>query len=295
MAAAGLAGVVSGAEEPAGVRLWSGQAPGAQGEATEDVPTVTVYRAPEDRANGAAVVVCPGGGYGFLAVDHEGKQIAEWFNSLGVTAAVLRYRIAPKYHHPAPMLDVQRAIRLVRSKASEWKIDPKRVGVIGFSAGGHLASTAATHFDAGDPKAADPVDRESCRPDVAILGYPVISMQEGTTHGGSRKNLLGDNPPTALVELMSNELQVTAETPPTFIVQTDEDAAVPAENSLLFVAALRKAKVPVEFHLFEKGQHGLGLGGGAPDLGVPGYPPFGAWPKLCESWLRIRGFLPEAK
>lgn len=288
---------VAAADDPAAViPLWETRPPGARGDTPADKPTLTLYPAPAASADrpAPAIVVCPGGGYAHLALDHEGRQIAQWLNSLGITAAVLQYRLAPRYQHPAPMLDVQRALRLVRARADDWHLDPNRVGIIGFSAGGHLASTAGTHFDTGQPDAPDPVDRLSCRPTLMILGYPVISMQPGLTHGGSRSNLLGPNPDPNLVTLLSNELQVTPDTPPAFIIQTDEDPVVPAENSLALVAALRKAKVPVEFHLFEKGPHGLGLGPGAPDLGVNPNAAFSAWPALCESWLRIRGFLPPS-
>jgi acetyl esterase/lipase len=180
--------------------LWPGGAPGAVGDEPADKPNLTVYPAPADKANGAAIVICPGGGYAGLAVDHEGKQIAEWMNSLGVSAFVLRYRLGPRYHHPAPLQDVQRAIRIVRARAAEWKIDPQRIGVIGFSAGGHLASTVATHFDGGNPSAGHPVDRAGCRPDFAILCYPVVSMADDSVHKGSRRNLLGDNPDPKLLE-----------------------------------------------------------------------------------------------
>lgn len=286
-----LARAGAGAAEPLTVPLWPEGAPGAAGQEELDVPTLTLWQPSAEQATGSAFVVCPGGGYGALAMDHEGRQVAEWLNGLGITAAVLKYRLAPRYHHPAPMQDVQRALRLVRARAGEWKLDPARVGVLGFSAGGHLASTAGTHFDAGNPDATDPVDRLGCRPDVMILAYPVITMDPPHTHGGSRRNLLGDNPPDELVTLMSNDRQATPQTPPTFIVQTNEDSAVPAENSLLLVAALRKAGVPVEFHMFERGRHGLGLGAGLPDHQIPPDAAFGAWPGLCETWLRLHGML----
>jgi len=273
------------ADEPRVELLWPSGAPGAVGNEEADRPTLTIYPAPEDKATGAGIVICPGGGYGFLAVDHEGQQIAEWMNSLGVTAGVLRYRIAPRYHHPAPMLDVQRALRLMRSRAEELKVDPAKLGVIGFSAGGHLASTAATHFDVGNESATDPVDQHSCRPDFAILCYPVITMELPVTHGGSRHNLLGENPDAALVKLMSNDQQVRAETPPTFLVHTTEDTAVLPENSLQFYAALHKAGVPAELHIYEKGPHGVGLAKNIPGVGD--------WPRACEAWLRVRGVLPK--
>lgn len=267
--------------EPEVVTLWPEGAPGAVGAEPKDVPTLTIYRPEPGKATGASVVICPGGGYGALA-EHEGRPIAEWLNSIGVTGVVLKYRLGPRYHHPAFLNDAARAIRTVRSHADDWKLDPKRVAILGFSAGGHLASTAATHFDAGKADATDPIERLSSRPDRAILLYPVVAIATPYGHTGSKKNLLGESPDPALVASLSNETQVTPETPPTFLAHTNEDAGVPAENSLLFVLALRKAKVPVELHLFEKGKHGLGLGGDTA---------FGAWPALCAAWLEGQGFL----
>jgi acetyl esterase/lipase len=274
---------------PEPVRLWAGDAPLAVGKAEADVPMVTAYLLPKDKANGAAVVICPGGGYGFLAMDHEGKQAAEFLNTIGVQAFVVKYRITgkdrpgPLLH--APLLDVQRAIRTVRANASEWNIDTKRVGVWGFSAGGHLASTAGTHFDAGKPEAADAIDKQSCRPDFMILAYPVISMADGVTHGGSKKNLLGDKPDAKLVEEFSNEKHVNATTPPTFIFHTDEDKAVKAENPVNFYLALRAAKVPVEMHIYESGPHGLGLGSDPKWTQKNTYAE--GWPKHLTAWLKL--------
>ncbi len=288
---------VAVAEEPTTYPLWPDGAPGAQGSETGnannpgDVPTITVYRPDPAKANGAAAVICPGGGYGFLASDHEGEQVAEWLNSIGVTGVVLKYRLAPKYKHPIMIGDAQRALRTVRARAGEWGIDPKRVGIVGFSAGGHLASTAATHFDAGQADASDPIDRQPCRPDFAILAYPVVALATEYAHGGSRKNLLGDSPDPEVLASLSNETQVTKETPPTFLVHTNEDTAVPPENSLLFALAMRKAGVPVEVHVFEKGKHGLGLGNGAPEHKIAPYAPFATWPGLCATWLEQRGVL----
>jgi len=290
------ASIRSGGGEPAGPRpvipLWPQGAPGAKGtDPDKDIPTITVWLARHETATGAAVVVCPGGGYGMLAVDHEGKQVAEWLNTLGIAAFVLKYRLGPRYHHPAMLQDAGRAIRTVRAGASRWGLDPRRVAIIGFSAGGHLASTAGTHFDAGKPDADDPIDRVSSRPDRLILVYPVIALATPFGHRGSLHNLLGENPTQELVESLSNERQVTRDTPPTFLAHTNADTGVPAENSLLFALALRKAGVPVELHLFERGPHGLGLGGGAPQFKVPAEPSFQAWPKLCETWLKNQGFL----
>lgn len=282
-----LAFAVAGVSEVRGADgqpfpLWPDGPPGVAKDAPGTRPTLTLYQPSAEKATGAVVVICPGGGYGGLAA-HEGQPITEWLNGLGVSAVVLKYRLAPRYHHPAMLEDAARAIRTVRAHAKDWKIDPKRVGVLGFSAGGHLASTIATHFDAGRPDATDPVERLSSRPDRAILIYPVISLVTPYTHGGSKQNLLGQNPPNGLAESLSSELQVTPETPPTFLAHTDQDQAVPPENSLLFALALRKAKVPVELHVFEKGQHGLGLG-------RPGFA-FSEWPQLCARWLDGQGFL----
>jgi acetyl esterase/lipase len=253
------------------------------GKEEADQPWLWISLAPADKANGTAVVICPGGGYGHLAADYEGTDVAEWFNSLGVSAFVLKYRLAPRYHHPAPLDDAQRALRYVRSKADTWHIDPKRVGILGFSAGGHLTSTAATHFDAGKSDASDPIDRQSSRPDFAVLCYPVVTMSDPFTHGGSRTNLLGPNPDPKLIESLSNEEQVTSETPPTFIFQTDEDSAVPAENCVMFYLALRKAKVPAEMHIYEKGRHGVGMAVKDPVLST--------WTGHLADWLKGRGVL----
>lgn len=270
------------APSPRTLRLWSGDAPNAAGTEDADIPSITIYSPPAGKANGAAVVVCPGGGYGGLAA-HEGKPVAEWLNTQGITGIVLKYRLGPRYHHPVMKNDVGRAIRMVRANAKEWKIDPKRIGVLGFSAGGHLASTAATHFDDGDANASDPVDRVSSRPDAAILIYPVITMTDPFTHAGSRNNLLGNNPSKDLLDLMSNEKQVTSKTPPCFLVHGSDDAVVPVENSLLFSLACRKAGVPVELHVYEHGPHGFGMAANDPILG--------SWPGLCAKWLDKHGFL----
>jgi acetyl esterase/lipase len=265
------------------VYLWADQAPGALGSEALDRPKLTLYRAPADRANGTAVVVCPGGGYTVVASDHEGRQVAEWLNTLGVSAFVLQYRLGPRYRHPAPLQDAGRAMRLVRARATEWGVQPSRVGILGFSAGGHLASTAGTHFDAGNPAAADPIDRQGSRPDFLILCYPVITFKEPAAHRGSARQLLGPDPDPALLHSLSNETQVTAQTPPTFLWHTDEDTGVPPENSILFYGALRQAKVPAELHVFAKGPHGIGL--------APGDPAASLWTTLCANWLRSMGFL----
>lgn len=263
--------------------LWPNGAPGAVGDTDKDKPTLTIWLPPEDKASGAAVVVCPGGGYGGLAVDHEGKQIAEWLTARGVAAFMLKYRLGPRYRHPAPLQDAQRAVRTVRSRAKEWNVDAKRIGIWGFSAGGHLASTAGTHFDVGQSDAEDPIQRVSCRPDFMILCYPVITMTTPFTHMGSRNNLLGERPDPKLIELLSNEKQVTAQTPPTFIFQTDADKPVPAENAVMFYLALRKAGVPVEMHVYEKGNHGVGLAQKDAVLS--------SWPDRLAAWLAARDVL----
>ena len=280
-AVASLAGALKDLSDYPTISLWPNGAPGAV--ENEEKPTLSVYAPPKDQANGCSVVVCPGGGYGSLAIGHEGHDIGKWFNSFGVTAFVLRYRHSPKYKHPIPMLDVQRAIRFVRSGAKKWNLDPNRIGVMGFSAGGHLASTAGTHFDNGNPKAKDLIDTAGCRPNFMILCYSVISFATQYTHEGCRRNLLGDNPDPKLVESVSNEKHVTANTPPTFLFHTSGDAGVPAENGVLFYLALRKAGVPAEMHIYEQGRHGLGLA-----TNVPGV---ASWTKRCEEWLQIRGYL----
>jgi len=267
---------------PQEILLWENGAPGALGQADTDKPTITAYRAPRG-SSGTAIVVAPGGGYGALAIEHEGRQWAYWYNAMGITAFVLKYRLGPRYHHPIELGDAQRAIRTVRSRAAEFNIVPDRIGMMGFSAGGHLTSTAGTHFDSGKADSSDPIERVSSRPDFLILGYPVISFDPAVTHAGSLRNLLGENPDPKLVENLSNDLQVTAQTPPTFIFHTTNDTAVPVENSLRFYLALKKAKVPVEMHLFENGPHGVGMALNDPSLS--------SWPNLLMNWLRARGML----
>jgi acetyl esterase/lipase len=271
--------LVKGASE-ATIVLWPAGAPGAVGNEPSDIPTLTPYFPPKEKATGAVVIVCPGGGYTRLA-DHEGRPIAEWLNSIGITAFVLKYRLGPRYHHPAPLQDAARAIRTVRARATEWNLDPERIGILGSSAGGHLAATAGTHFDSGKRDAPDPIERVSSRPNLMILIYPVITMKE-KTHAGSKKSLLGPDPSPDLVALLSNEEQVTKETPPAFLVHTTTDPGVPVENSLMFVTALRKAGVPFELHVYERGPHGFGLGANDPILAT--------WPGRCADWLRVHGF-----
>ncbi len=268
--------------------LWPDGAPGKVGDEPVDKPGLWVYPAAKENNSGAAVVVCPGGGYVIHAVDHEGTQVARWLNSIGVSAYVLKYRLTPRYRHPAPMQDVQRAIQYVRTHAAENGISPQRIGVLGFSAGGHLASTCATHFLDAKPDAVDVMERVSSRPNFAVLCYAVVSMNEPFVHAGSRRMLLGENAndPEA-IRFLSSELQVTPQTPPTFLFHTGEDNGVPVENSLAFYAACRKHKVPAELHVYQFGPHGVGL--------APGDPALFTWKDRLHDWLRGSGFLADVK
>ncbi len=266
------------------IKLWADGAPGALGTADKDVPTITPYLPAADRATGAAIVVCPGGGYGGLA-PHEGRDYALFLNQHGVTAFVLQYRLGSAgYRHPIMLGDAARAIRFVRAHAGEFKIDPKKVGIMGSSAGGHLASTALTHFDDGKAEAADVVERQSSRPDLGILCYPVITMGE-YTHAGSKQNLLGKEPAPELVRELSSELQVTPKTPPCFIWHTWEDGGVKVENSLAFAQALRKAGVPFDLHVYQKGGHGIGLKDKEPFAHA--HP----WSGALVFWLQAQGWV----
>jgi acetyl esterase/lipase len=262
-------------EEKGWMKLWEGKAPGALGDGPEDTPAVQVFLPHE--ATGASFIVCPGGGYGGRA-EHEGPVVGEWLAKNGVTAFVLRYRVGTKgYHHPIEMGDASRAVRFVRAHSAEWKLDPKRIGIMGFSAGGHLASTIATHFDEGNKSSNDPIERVSDRPDAQILIYPVITMGP-TGHKGSRVNLLGkeraEDP--ELIELLSNEKHVTKQTPPAFVCHGVDDKTVPISNSDEYVEALKKAGVAVEYVRPEKGPHGFGL----QDF----------WTGKCVEWLRAQKF-----
>jgi acetyl esterase/lipase len=264
--------------------LWSGPAPGALGTAEKDVPTLTPFFPTAETTNGSAMIICPGGGYGRLA-PHEGHDYAVWLSGHGIACFVLKYRLGSDgYRYPAEFQDVERAIRLVRSRTKEWNIDPHRIGIIGSSAGGHLASMAMTHFDVGNSNATDVIEQQSSRPDVAVLCYPVITMTH-FGHQGSKNNLLGENPPDALVKLTSSEMNVTKETPPCFIWSTDEDKTVPIENSLEFAAALRKASVPFELHVYQRGPHGQGLGSREYDPKK-----WLSWVEECNRWLKEQGF-----
>lgn len=265
--------------------LWPGEAPGARGKEPQDVPTLTPYLAEGAATPNAAMVICPGGGYGGLA-SHEGEDYALFLNQHGVTCFVLKYRLGSHgYRHPVMLQDAARAVRLVRAQAAQWKIDPKRVGIMGSSAGGHLASTLLTHFDAGQPDSSDAVERQSSRPDLGVLCYPVITMGPDT-HEGSKRNLLGRQPTPDLVELLSNERQVTAQTPPCFIFHTWEDPAVKVENALEFAAALRREGVPFDLHIYEKGRHGIGLADKTP------YEHAHPWARDLVFWLQSHGFVP---
>ncbi|MEO7299525.1 MAG: alpha/beta hydrolase [Verrucomicrobiota bacterium] len=268
--------------------LWPDGAPGALGKEEKDIPTLTAFLPKPESAGGAAMVICPGGGYGGLAA-HEGEAYAMFLRDHGVAGFVLKYRLGSAgYRHPVMLQDVSRAVRLVRAHASEWKLDSKKIGVMGSSAGGHLASTLLTHFDSGKPDSLDPIEKQSSRPDLGILCYPVITMGE-KTHGGSRKNLLGENPSPELIAELSNEEHVTKDTPPCFLFHTTEDPAVPVENSLAFAGALRKAGVPFDLHIYEKGPHGMGLG-------FRVYSPYEPeklhpWTKDCLFWLKQHDFV----
>jgi acetyl esterase/lipase len=261
--------------------LWPEGAPLAAGEADEDRPAITPYLV-EGKGN-AAVVVVPGGGYGMRA-EHEGEPIARWLNTLGISAFVLRYRVAP-YRYPAALLDAQRAIRTVRHDADAYGIDPRRVGLLGFSAGGHLTATAGTQYDRGRPDAADPIDRQSCRPDALVLCYAVITLKEPYAHLGSRDNLLGPDFDPALRDSLCNDERVTDDTPQTFLWHTSDETPVPVQNSLLFASALHKHNVPFDLHVYAKGQHGLGL--------ALDHPYARGWTGACADWLRNIGFAPS--
>jgi acetyl esterase/lipase len=280
-----LALLMTSVQAQSPIPLWPSGAPGALGSEEKDIPTLTPFLPEPGKATGAAVVICPGGGYGMLA-GHEGKEYALWLNDHGIAGFVLKYRLGSHgYRHPSMMQDGLRAIRLVRARAAEWKVDPKRIGIMGSSAGGHLASTVITHFDLGNAQAEDPVERESSRPDLGILCYAVISM-DLHTHGGSRQNLLGKDPAPELVRLLSNEKHVTEQTPPCFLWHTYEDRGVKIENSFQFADALNRANVPFELHVYQKGPHGIGLG-------VREYDPAKVhhWTKDCLAWLKVHGFV----
>lgn len=245
-------------------------------------PDIAVYLPSQRIANGQAVVICPGGGYKYLAYDREGIDIAKWLNSKGIAGIILKYRLpgskSNSVPHKSPLLDAQRAMRLVRFHAKEWKIDPARIGIMGFSAGGHLASTLGTHFDLGQQGEGDSISAVSSRPDFMILVYPVISMSQEFMHKGSQQLLLGENPDAELMQYYSNDLQVSENTPPTFIIHASDDTAVPVENSLAFYRALIEKNVSAEMHIYPKGGHGFTLAVGKYYLET--------WPDRCVDWLR---------
>lgn len=276
--------MLSHSEIQSPVPLWSDGAPGALGTSSNDIPTLTAYLPDPTNATGAAMVICPGGGYVWLA-PHEGNDYALWLNQHGIACFVLKYRLGKYgYRHPAMLHDAARAVRWVRAHADEFKVDSHRVGIMGSSAGGHLASTLLTHFDIGDTNASDPIDRQSSRPDLGILCYAVISMGP-YTHQGSHDNLIGTNPPPELVESLSNELQVKTNTPPCFLWTTFEDTTVPMENTMMFAEALRKNHVPFDLHVYQKGHHGIGL---------KDKPPFEhphPWAADCLFWLKEQKFV----
>jgi len=270
------------ANSPAPTLLWPNGAPGAQGDTDADKPAIYAWL-PATNPTKTAVVIAPGGGYEHLSVVHEGSDIAAWLNSHGVAAIQLRYRIGPKYHNPIELGDAQRAIRMVRANAAAYGVAPDHIGIWGFSAGGHLAASAGTLFDAGSAAATDPIDRQSSRPDFMILCYPVITMEDPYVHKGSRMYLLGNAPTQAEMDALSPELHVTAQTPQTFMFSTTDDHTVPIMNSVMFYSALVKAGVSVEMHLFQHGGHGSGLGVGNPQLSV--------WPDdLLLKWMREKGY-----
>ena len=276
--------MVTFAEMKDPIPLWPGGAPGALGDSSNDIPTITPYLPDPATATGAAMVICPGGGYAHLA-PHEGNDYALWLNQHGVTCFVLKYRLGSNgYHHPAELNDAARAVRWVRAHADDFKIDTHRIGIMGSSAGGHLAATLMTHFDAGNPGADDVIERQSSRPDLGILCYAVISFGE-FRHSGSRDFLLGTNQTPELIRELSAELQVTPNTPTCFLWTTYEDKTVPMENTLLFASALRKNNVPFDLHIYEQGGHGMGL---------KDKPPFNhphPWANDCLFWLKLHNFV----
>ena len=271
--------------QQAEIPLWAAGAPGATGTTAFDIPTITPYLPAAGAVTGAALVICPGGGYGGLS-PHEGDGYARWISQHGVTGFVLKYRLGTHgYHNAIPFADATRAIRYVRAHAADWAVDKSRVGIVGSSAGGHLASTVLTHFDEGRPDDPDPIEHESSRPALGILCYPVITMGP-ETHAGSKHNLLGDHPLDSIVTMLSSEKQVTKDTPPCFLFHTWEDHTVKVENTLMFAAALRAHGVPFDLHIYQHGGHGMGLGASwdQPEKQHP-------WTRDCLYWLKLQGFV----
>jgi acetyl esterase/lipase len=266
------------------IPLWPLPAPLAKGAGPEDTPGVLLFL-PSTQQPTPAILICPSDNYSALSMDSDGRQVAEWLNNLGIAAFVLKYRLAPTYRYPAPLLDAQRALRYIRSNASLYNVVKNKIGIMGFSAGGHLAAMAATHFDAGKTSPGDEIDRMSSRPDFLVLIYPVITCSEPFLHALSCENLLGPHPDPGLAAVVSSEKHVTPKTPPTFLFHAYDDATVPVENSVVFFSALRKAGVPAELHIYDHGLHGAGLALEDPVLST--------WPKLLENWFRVRGLLPR--
>lgn len=260
------------------ILLWPDGAPLAKGSEPADRPTITPYLLEKSGRPAPCMLICPGGGYQSVSAS-EGEPIAAWLNGLGIAAVVLKYRVAP-YRHPCPLMDVTRAMRHIRHHAAEWNIDPERIGVIGFSSGGHVASTIGTHYDLGNPEAEDPIERHSSRPDLMVLCYPRITMihYPHPYHA----NLLGEDPTEELKAYLSNERHVTEETPPVFMWITGDDRNVHTGHLLLFASALTEHKVPYEMYVFESGGHGLGL--------ARSHPTVGHWPELCGIWMKKHGF-----
>ncbi|MBT9332454.1 alpha/beta hydrolase [Paracidobacterium acidisoli] len=267
---------------PRAIYLWPNGAPGALGDTEVDKPRMYVFL-PAKRSTSAAILVIPGGGYAHVAIGHEGFQIAQWLNAQGMAAFVLDYRVAP-YHYPVEINDGRRAMRLIRAHAAEYGVDPNRLGVWGFSAGGHLASSLGTHCEEKNVTATDTTDAESCKPNFMVLSYPVISMELPEAHAGSRMNLLGPDVDPKLEHEYSNQFAVTAQTPPTFLFATTKDPTVPVENSLDFYRALERAGVPSELHIYDYSNHGCGLCGSII--------PLSTWPLLLRNWLMGQAMLP---
>lgn len=274
----------AGPAAPKAEPLWPKGAPGSLGKEAQDAPTIQVFLpATNTPKTATGVVVLPGGGYWTVAIEHEGYQVARFLNTLGIAAFVVNYRHSPRYQHPAPINDAQRALRLVRSRANQYNLSADRIGVMGFSAGGHLAATASTRFDPGQPGAADPIERASCRPDFTILGYPVISFVAPYSHAGSAEGLLGKNPDPRMIEDLSIDKRVTHLTPPAFLFHTSEDSGVPAENSVSYYLALRVFRIAAELHIYEKGKHGVGLATNDPILS--------SWSARLADWLKVHDLL----
>jgi acetyl esterase/lipase len=245
------------------------------------VPTLTAYIVPKEKATGAAVMICPGGGYGILAASHEGSDFAKWFNDRGISAFVLKYRLpnenAMTHQHEVPLMDAMQGMKLIRQNAVKWNIDINKVGVMGFSAGGHLAATLSTHYNMGERAS------QEAKPNFSILLYPVISFSPTIAHGGSRDKLLGSEKSEELIKYYSNELQVSDQTPPAFLVHAMDDSGVPVENSIEYYLALKKHKIPAEMHLYPKGGHGYGMR-------TEGKGSLGNWPAAMEGWLKATGY-----